>query len=102
MTGHDSILQVVPDELHSHATAIDRLAGEVLEIGAPLARLIGPAELTASAALTAVGDGLHAALTAEHGRLEDEAATFRGVAADYRRSDDAGAAALTGQGAGPR
>ncbi len=102
MTGHDSILQVVPDELDSHATALDRLAGEVREIGAPLALLTGPDELTASAALTAVGDRLHAALNAEHGWLEDEAATFRSVAADYRRSDATGAAALTGQEAGPR
>lgn len=102
MTGHDSILQVVPDELDSHATALDRLAGEVREIGAPLALLTGPDELTASAALTAVGDRLHAALHTEHGWLEDEAATFRSVAADYRRSDAAGAAALTGQEAGPR
>lgn len=102
MTGHDSILQVEPAELESHAAAIERRADEVLTIGAAMAQLTGPDGLTASAALTAAGERLHAALTAEHGWLGTEAEAFRAVAADYRRSDLDGAAALAGQGAGPR
>lgn len=102
MTGHDSILQVVPEELESHAATVERLAGEVLAIGAPMARLTGPDGLAAADALTAAGERLHAALTAEHRWLGAEAEAFRTVAADYRRSDLEGAAVLTGREAGPR